>query len=296
MSAFQGDYTMSMIRTVKQDNPFVQLDKHVLNDETISWEAKGIMAYILSKPDGWTIRKTDLIKRSKSGKTRVESALLELMAAGYLHWYQTIDQETGRFGEWIYDVYERPSFNPELEKCSLEGKKRIENRKKRNKKRNDMLVSPKADNPTSDYPTSDNQPFSNNDDNNNDNNNNDLKKEEEEEKNNIYNIEAHNDVVFEVLKEEMNDRAVSDVTINKIIRLMRTRNLDMYRLDDLSAQCKHMCDMIDSKKRIYDFAEYFVNGLEQMTENTIVNIKYQSSKPTLKKPANAFYDWTKDND
>lgn len=289
---------MSMIRTVKKENPFVQLDKYVLNDDTISWEAKGIMAYILSKPDGWIIRKTDLIKKSKSGKTRVESALLELMASGYLNWYQMVDEETGQFGDWVYDVYERPNFNPNLEKCMAEGKKRIENRKNRNKKRNDAAnssISPKVDYPTSDNPPSDNQPLSNNDSTNNININNELELEEEEEKNNIY-IEQADNVVFEVLKEELHERAVSDVTINKIIRLMHTRNLDTYRLDDLSAQCKHMCDMIDNKKRIYDFAEYFVNGLEQMTENTIVNMQYQSSKPTLKKPAYEFYDWTQEKD
>lgn len=292
----KGDYTiMSMIRTVKQENPFVQLDKHVLNDETISWEAKGIMAYILSKPDGWTIRKTDLIKRSKSGKTRVESALLELMAAGYLNWYQTIDEETGQFDGWVYDVYERPSFNPELEKCSSEGKKRIENRKNRNKKRNNSLFAPKVDNQPADNQPADNQPFINNNDNNNDNNNNELElKEEEEEKNNIYNIEAHNNFVYDVLKEELHDKSVSDATIDKIIKLMQSRKIENYRMEDLENQCKHMCNMIDNKQRIYDFAEYFVNGLEQMTENTIVNMQYQLDKPKIKQATYEFYNWLED--
>ena len=41
-------------------------------------------------------------------------------------------------------------------------------------------------------------------------------------------------MIFEVLKEKLHDRAVSDVTINKIIRLMNTCKLDMYWLDDLA--------------------------------------------------------------
>lgn len=115
----------------------------------------------------------------------------------------------------------------------------FEDIQKSNKKRNDAANfsnTPKVDNPPSDNPPSDNQPLNNNDSTNNNNINNelDLDLEEEEEKNNIYNnIESYN-VVFEVLKDELHDRAVSDVTINKIIRLMHTRNLDMYRLDYLA--------------------------------------------------------------
>lgn len=280
---------MSMIRTVKQENPFVQIDKYVLNDERISWEAKGLMSYILSKPDGWTIRKTDLIKKSKSGKTRVESALLELMSCGYLNWYQLKDED-GKFGDWIYNVYERPEFNPELEKCSLEGKERIEKRKKRNKKRNDSSFSPKVDNPLSDNPLSDNQPFSNNDNNNNDNNNNDLGLKKEEEEENIYNI-GENDVVYEILKDELKDKEVSDKTIRRIVNLLMSKKITDFQIDDLENQCRHMCDMIDNNKRIYDFAEYFVNGIEQMIENKNVNSKYQSTKQPINANTEVLFNW-----
>lgn len=184
---------MSMIRTAKRENPFVQLDKYFLEDESISFEAKGILAYVLSKPDTWTIRKNDLVKRSKSGRTRIETALLELMAAGYLNWYQE-RTENGTFGEWVYDVYERPEFNPDAEKIMAEGKLRLQKRKKKKspaikedsspKAGNQLSDSPKAGNPLSENPTSENQPYSNNDLSNNDLNNNELKKEDEED--NIY--------------------------------------------------------------------------------------------------------------
>jgi len=169
---------MSFIRTQKRENPFVQVDKHVLENESLSFAAKGLMAYILSKPDSWTIRTTDLIKRSKDGKTKIQTALLELMANGYLNWYQTREAD-GTMGEWVYDVYERPEFNPEAEKWIKDGLERLNKRSKKNsernkervKKLNEELIIPKADNqstvpkadyPTSDYPTSDNQPYSNN--------------------------------------------------------------------------------------------------------------------------------------
>lgn len=196
---------MSMIRTAKRENPFVQLDKYFLDDNNLSFEAKGILAYVLSKPDTWMIRKTDLMKRSKSGKTRIETAMLELMSNGYLNWYR-LREENGEFGEWVYDVYERPEFNPAAEKFIEEGKSRIQDRKSRNKKRNtknkienempngmdslpkvdnqpqgDFSVPPKVDYPPVDNPPVDNQPYSNTKLSDNDFNDIELKKEEEEE-------------------------------------------------------------------------------------------------------------------
>lgn len=178
---------MSLFRTKKQENPFVQIDKHFLNDDNLTWGAKGILAYILSKPDSWKIRKEDLIKRSGDGKSKVEAALLNLLENGYLHWYQLVNDD-GSFGEWVYDVYERPEFNPDLEACRELGKKRIEAKKTKNKERNNkpkvdnqISISPKVDNPLSDNPLSDNQLYSNNDFSNNDFSNNELKKEEEED-------------------------------------------------------------------------------------------------------------------
>lgn len=197
------EINVSMIRTAKRENPFVQLDKYCLNDDSISYEAKGILAYVLSKPDTWSIRKNDLVKRSTSGKTRIETALLELMAAGYLNWYQ-LRSEDGTFGDWVYDVYERPEFNPNAEKIMEEGKTRISERKKKNKKKHatkkkdtpeielpsgmdepkaEFLTSvePKAEFPTSDNPTSENQPYSNTELKDIELSNNLLKKEEEED-------------------------------------------------------------------------------------------------------------------
>lgn len=182
---------MSFIRTAKRENPFVQIDKYFLEDENLSFEAKGLMAYVLSKPNNWTIRKTDLIKRSKSGKTRIESAMLELMSNGYLNWYR-LREDDGTFGEWVYDVYERPDFNPEAEKFIKEGIERIQARKNKNKARasknksvsvpkvdNQPLDAPKVDYPPLDNPPLDNQPYSNNDFNDIDLSNNYLEEEED---------------------------------------------------------------------------------------------------------------------
>lgn len=181
---------MSFVRTVKRENPFVQLDKYFLDDSNLSWGAKGILGYILSKPDNWIIRKEDLIKRAEDGKAKVEAALLNLMSNGYINWFQE-KNEDGTFGSWVYDVYERPEYNPYKEYFIEQGIARINSKKEKVKERNQknsqpkvnnqISDSPKVNNPTSDNPKSDNQPYSNNDFNDIDFNNIYLEEEEEEE-------------------------------------------------------------------------------------------------------------------
>ncbi|AIF45718.1 hypothetical protein [Virgibacillus sp. SK37] len=173
---------MAMIRTKKQDNPFVQLDKHFINDQALTFKAKGILTYILSKPDGWQIRLKDLVNHTADGKAAVASGLDELMEHGYIFKYQE-RQENGTFGDWVYEVYERPEYNPK----KLEGENIIKMKKqKRENKKNKSTENrkseygqpPKTDfpiseNPESENPESENQTYSNNEFTNNEFSNND---------------------------------------------------------------------------------------------------------------------------
>jgi hypothetical protein len=103
---------MAIIRPQRRENPYSQIDRFVFeSDPNITWKAKGIMGYLMTRPDGWVIRHADLVKRAKDGKEAVTSGLKELEKAGYIHYYQE-RTASGKFGEWIYDVFERPEFNP----------------------------------------------------------------------------------------------------------------------------------------------------------------------------------------
>lgn len=312
---------MSIIRTAKRENPFVQLDKYFLSDDQLTFEAKGILAYVLSKPDTWTIRKTDMIKRSKSGKTRIESAMLELMAAGYLNWYQIRDNN-GTFGEWVYDVYERPEFNPEAQKFIDEGNKRIEERKKRTKSKNnknrnasttvidptlelpsgmeDSLpkvdnqpsVSPKADNPPSDYPSSDNQPYSNKDFKDIELKDIELKKNEEEEY--IYKLRNEN-VSYDFIFNYLTEKGMSEGTVNEVIISCDENKLDLITARDVEKQYEHMMSKIKNEETIYDFTSYFVGGLMKKAELTMSNIINEHEKAitatTEDRLTVPFYNW-----
>lgn len=170
---------MAIIRTVKQENPFVQIDKLFLSDNKVSFKAKGILAYILSKPDGWTIRVNDLVKRSADGKAAIGSGIDELMLHGYIFKYQD-RKEDGTFGEWVYEVYERPEYNPKRAAGEKIITLKLEKKKKDTENQKPVIGdSPKPDfpiseKPISEKPKSDNQLYSNNDFSNNDFSNNDY--------------------------------------------------------------------------------------------------------------------------
>lgn len=97
------------IKRTPRDTPFVQIDKRVFEDKTLSWKAKGILAYLLSKPDDWQIIINDLIARSKDGRGSTLSGITELMAAGYIH--RSTKREFGKFAGSDYEVFEVPVMN-----------------------------------------------------------------------------------------------------------------------------------------------------------------------------------------
>ena len=74
---------MGIIRVSKKENPYAQIDKRLLNDTRLTWRAKGILCYLLSKPDDWTIQVADIWKHGVEGRKAVQDTLAELEKIGY---------------------------------------------------------------------------------------------------------------------------------------------------------------------------------------------------------------------
>jgi 5-methylcytosine-specific restriction endonuclease McrA len=76
---------MSIHRAPKdKDHPYAIIETACLEDTRLSWKARGVLVYLLSKPEEWTIRVRELIHASdQNGRQSVRSALKELQACGY---------------------------------------------------------------------------------------------------------------------------------------------------------------------------------------------------------------------
>ncbi|MCP3940161.1 MAG: hypothetical protein GY710_01595 [Desulfobacteraceae bacterium] len=55
-----------------------------LNDDRLSWKAKGLLIYLLSKPDDWQVYIKNLVKQSKDGMDSTYAGIKELIKAGYI--------------------------------------------------------------------------------------------------------------------------------------------------------------------------------------------------------------------
>lgn len=88
-------------------------------DKRLSWEAKGVMAYLLTKRDDWQINRENLIREGLAGQTVVRRILKELTRCGYL--VQELVRVDGKFK---YDsvLYENPADNPQVKAvCAVWG-------------------------------------------------------------------------------------------------------------------------------------------------------------------------------
>lgn len=74
---------MSTIRVAKR-NRFTTIDRRAVNDERLSYRARGILAWLLDKPDDWSATRETIAAASPEGVTAVRSALKELSDLGYL--------------------------------------------------------------------------------------------------------------------------------------------------------------------------------------------------------------------
>lgn len=102
---------MSGIFRVKKDARFFAASNEPFNDKRLSWEARGVMGYLLSKPDGWELSEENLLKEGPAGEHKIRRIVAELKTCGYVR-RTRVRQENGLF-DWVTEVYESPSLNPD---------------------------------------------------------------------------------------------------------------------------------------------------------------------------------------
>ncbi|KKL58194.1 hypothetical protein LCGC14_2227850 [marine sediment metagenome] len=94
-------------------NPYFLAHTSTINDSRLSNRAKGLLCYLISKPDNWYVNYKDLVNSSQDGITAVRSTIRELIETGYLVRSQ-LRQDNGRFGFYDFTIYEKP----QIPKCN----------------------------------------------------------------------------------------------------------------------------------------------------------------------------------
>ena len=99
-------------RSPRPDSNFYILDKAISGDKRLSWAARGMLIFLLGKPDHWQVSPAALTNETKglkrsTGRDGVYAILNELKEIGYLQVCGVRDQ-TGAFAGSDYVVTESP--------------------------------------------------------------------------------------------------------------------------------------------------------------------------------------------
>ena len=112
---------MSIIRVTKKRGRYLVADAEVFEDKTLSFGARGLMAYLLTKPDNWEVRMSQLISASPAKRVATQRMMKELKDAGYVRRYQENDPKTGKFIT-ITEVYETKALKNDRDAIESAGK------------------------------------------------------------------------------------------------------------------------------------------------------------------------------
>lgn len=94
-----------IVRTARKKN-YTVIDNRILEDSRLSFKARGLLCYLLSRPDNWQVNDAHLSTIGPDGEAATRSALKELEETAYLLRIKR-KGERGRF-EWDTYVYDEP--------------------------------------------------------------------------------------------------------------------------------------------------------------------------------------------
>ncbi len=96
-----------MIIRTKKNKDYTVIANFALNDNNLSLKAKGLWAYIMTKPDKWNINGRGLAEQLKESRPTINTILKELEEHGYLQ-RGVVRENNGKFSQSENILYEQP--------------------------------------------------------------------------------------------------------------------------------------------------------------------------------------------
>lgn len=94
------------------DNPYFLMARATAQHKALTYEALGMLTYLLSKPDDWEVQLPDLM-RDGTGRDRAQRILNELVEKGYARHDEQERGAGGKFAPVTWTIYEVPT-QPEV--------------------------------------------------------------------------------------------------------------------------------------------------------------------------------------
>lgn len=97
---------------VEKDRNYTVIKNTIFHDKRISWGAKGVLGYALTKPDDWSLYISEVVKNGSDKKTKVSFYFKELREAGYFELKRIY--ENGKIAKIEYIISEQASHSEEI--------------------------------------------------------------------------------------------------------------------------------------------------------------------------------------
>ena len=104
---------MAIVRVPKVNNYTIMSNHHLIDPE-LSFKAKGLMSYMLSRPDNWDFTIEGLAHQNKEGADAIARIIRELEERGYITRSRTRNA-AGKFTDMEYKILECPVETSEKE-------------------------------------------------------------------------------------------------------------------------------------------------------------------------------------
>ncbi len=109
---------MAIVRIPKVNN-YTIMSNHHLTDPNLSLKAKGLMSYMLSRPDNWDFTIEGLARQNMEGADAIARIIRELEARGYVIRSRTRNK-AGKFTDMEYRILECPQDMADVQTITAE--------------------------------------------------------------------------------------------------------------------------------------------------------------------------------
>lgn len=92
----------------KRGERFTIIRKSISENKSLSWEARGMLLYLLGKPRDWKVRVADLINNGTAKERQVRAILNELRTAGFA--FVMRENKGGKIVGWTWFISDEPVF------------------------------------------------------------------------------------------------------------------------------------------------------------------------------------------
>lgn len=97
----------TIIRVKQRKEPYVIISRKAVEDTRLSWAARGVLGFLLAKPNDWEVRVDNLQRCGDLKRDAIYKLLKELQKYGYMYREQSRDAR-GCLSRAIYTVFEEP--------------------------------------------------------------------------------------------------------------------------------------------------------------------------------------------